>query len=152
MGASIRIATDADRSTLAALRHRWNEENAGAPIDDPEFDAEFERWWTAEHTTRTFFLAEQGAHAVGMANVKRYDRMPVAGAGDAGSWGYVGNVFVVPEQRDAGIGTALMDEVLAWAARTGFAHLRLAPSPRSVAFYQRLGYRPGSVVELDPPA
>lgn len=99
----------------------------------------------------TFFLAQKGADVVGMANVKRYDRMPVAGVASAGSWGYVGNVFVLPEQRNAGVGRALMDEILAWAAQNGLAHLRLAPSPRSRPFYERLGYAPGSVVELDPP-
>ena len=29
--------------------------------------------------------------------------------------------------------------------------LRLAPSPRSQSFYERLGFVPGAVVELDPP-
>jgi GNAT superfamily N-acetyltransferase len=151
MAASIRIATDTDRPTVAALRRRWNEENAGENIDDPRFDAAFGRWWDTEAATRTFFLAEQGTEPVGMANVKRYDRMPAAGFDDAGSWGYVGNVFVVPERRNAGIGEALMGEIVAWAGRRGLVHLRLAPSPRSVGFYERLGYVPGSVVELDPP-
>jgi GNAT superfamily N-acetyltransferase len=77
--------------------------------------------------------------------------MPTAGVHDAGTWGYVGNVFVVPERRNDGIGRALMEEIVSWAASNGLAHLRLAPSPRSVTFYERLGYRPGSVVEVDPP-
>jgi GNAT superfamily N-acetyltransferase len=152
MGASIRIATDDDRPALAALRHRWNEENAGAPIEDPGFDEAFTRWWDAERATRTFFIAEEDAEAIGMANVTHYERMPVAGDGDAGRWGYVGNVFVVPERRNGGIGQLLMDDILAWAARDGLAHLRLAPSPRSFSFYERLGYRTGAVVELDPPS
>ena len=147
----IRVANEADVLILAALRRRWNEENAGEPVDDPDFDATFTRWWTAERDTRTFFLATASTGAVGMANVKRYDRMPVAGTPTAGSWGYVGNVFVVAEQRNAGIGQALMREVLTWAANNKLAHLRLAPSPRSRPFYERLGYTSGSVVELDPP-
>jgi GNAT superfamily N-acetyltransferase len=152
MGASIRIATDDDEGTLATLRRRWNEEIAGGPIDDPAFDAAFARWWDAERATRTFFVAEDDGVAIGMANVKHYERMPAAGAASAGRWGYVGNVFVVPERRDAGVGAVLMDEVLAWATAEGLAHLRLAPSPRSFPFYERLGYRAGAVVELDPPA
>ncbi len=151
MTVTIRIATDADQATVAALRRRWNEENAGGRIDDAGFDEAFGRWWTAERATRTFFLAEDGAEPVGMANVKRYERMPAAGGVPAGAWGYVGNVYVVTQRRNAGIGATLMRAVLDWAAANDLGHLRLAPSPRSVPFYERLGYEPGAVVQLDPP-
>lgn len=147
----MRIAGEADVGLLAILRRTWNEEDAGAAIDAPGFNAAFRAWWEAEHPTRTFFLVEVDGAAVGMANVKRYDRMPVAGRRGAGSWGYVGNVFVLAEHRSNGIGQVLMTELVAWAGRQGFAHLRLAPSPLSVSFYERLGYTPGAVVELDPP-
>jgi GNAT superfamily N-acetyltransferase len=148
---SVRVAGDDDLGVLAGLRRRWNEEQAGGPIDDPGFDAAFRAWWEAERTTRTFFLVAAGGAAVGMANVKRYDRMPVAGSSSAGRWGYVGNVFVLAEHRNARIGEFLMNEILAWASREGLAHLRLAPSPLSATFYERLGYTAGAVVELDPP-
>jgi len=93
MRTAVRVAEDSDVSTLAALRRAWMEENAGGPIDDPDFEAAFREWWKTEHDTRTFFLLEVD----------------------------------------------------------GLVHLRLAPSPRSVPFYARLGYLPGAVVELDPP-
>src|SRR5690606_36122115 len=140
VGVSIRIAGEADVPVLAGLRRVWNEEIAGAAIDDPGFESAFVGWWRAERGTRTFFLADVDGVAVGMANVKRYDRMPVAGRSSAGSWGYVGNVFVVAEHRDAGVGQALMEAVIAWAGRKRLAHLRLAPSPLSWPFYERLGF------------
>ena len=148
---SVRVAGEHDLDTLVALRRAWNEENAGAPIDDPGFEARFLRWVAAERATRTFFLVFVGEVPVGMANVKRYDRMPVAGRGTTGHWGYVGNVLVLEGHRDAGVGQALMDELVAWAGRQGLVHLRLAPSPRSHSFYARLGFVAGAVVELDPP-
>ena len=146
----MRIARTDDVGALTTLRRAWNEEHAGAPIDDPGFDAAFHAWWETEHPTRTFFLVQVDGAVVGMANVKRYERMPAAGR-PAGHWGYVGNVFVLPEHRNAGVGQVLMDEILAWAGNEGMAHLRLAPSPLSVRFYERLGYTAGAVVELDPP-
>jgi GNAT superfamily N-acetyltransferase len=149
-GLSIRIATDRDAGALAMLRRAWNEENAGGPIDDPDFEATFLAWWEAERETRTFFLVEIDDVAVGMANVKRYRRMPTAGR-HAGCWGYVGNVFVLEAHRNAGVGEALMNRLVAWARDEQLAHLRLAPSPRSQPFYERLGFLPGAVVELDPP-
>ncbi|MFL6204515.1 MAG: GNAT family N-acetyltransferase [Acidimicrobiales bacterium] len=149
---SVRIADEGDVDRLSDLRRRWNEERHGTPIDDPAFDARFRAWWEAEHPTRTFFLAELGRDPVGMANVKRYLRMPAAGMASAGEWGYVGNVFVLPEHRNARIGEELMERIVAWAGEEGLEHLRLAPSPRSVPFYERLGFRPGAVVERDPPS
>ena len=145
----IRIAGDDEVGTLAWLRRRWNEEARGV-ADDPAFEDRFREWWEAEHDTRTFFLAELDGGPVGMANVKHYTRMPAAGMDSAGRWGYVGNVFVLAEHRDVGIGQALMAHIAEWARGEGFEHLRLAPSERSIPFYARLGFVPGAVVELDP--
>jgi GNAT superfamily N-acetyltransferase len=146
----MRVVTGADLGVIAGLRRAWSEENAGGPVDDPGFDAAFAEWWAAEHATRTFFVAELDGRAIAMANVKHYHRMPSAGR-RAGWWGYVGNVFVLPEHRNTGIGRALMDELIVWATEMRMDHLRLAPSPRSGSFYERLGFEPGAVVELDPP-
>ena len=152
MSVAVRIAGNGDVGLLAELRRRWNEERPGAPIDDPDFEARFHGWWDAERATRTFFLAELEEQPVGMANVKHYTRMPAAGMASAGQWGYVGNVFVLPERRNARIGQALMEHIVEWAGARGFEHLRLAPSARSIPFYERLGFVPGAVVELDPPS
>jgi GNAT superfamily N-acetyltransferase len=148
---SVRRCSDDDVDVLAGLRRAWNEESAGSAIDDDGFPAAFAAWWEAERHTRTFFVVEVDDRAVGMANVKHYDRMPVAGRSSGGWWAYVGNVFVLAEHRNTGVGRLLMDEVIAWASAAGAEHLRLAPSPLSVPFYARLGFTPGSVVELDPP-
>ena len=153
MGTSIRIADERDLDRLAGLRRRWNEEARDGPVDaDPDFEARFRAWWDGERATRTFFLAELDGRPVGMANVKHYTRMPAAGMASAGQWGYVGNVFVLAEHRNARIGRVLMEHIVAWAGRQGLVHLRLAPSERSIPFYARLGFEPGAVVELDPPA
>jgi GNAT superfamily N-acetyltransferase len=148
----IRIADERDLDQLAALRRRWNEEARGGPVDDPGFEARFRTWWEAEGMTRTFFLAELDGRPLGMANVKHYARMPAAGMASAGRWGYVGNVFVLAEHRNARVGEALIEHIVEWAGRQGLVHLRLAPSVRSIPFYERLGFVPGAVVELDPPA
>jgi GNAT superfamily N-acetyltransferase len=150
VGISIRVAGDDDVEVLAGLRRVWNEENAGGPVDDAAFEAAFAQWWAAEHQSRTFFLVEVDGLPVGMANVKHYDRMPAAGRTSGMQWGYVGNVFVLAEHRNAGLGQALMEELIAWAGQMGLDHLRLAPSPLSTSFYARLGFRPGAVVQLDP--
>src|SRR5256885_1503556 len=92
---SVRIAEDTDVDTLAELRRVWNEEHVGATVDDGFFAGAFRDWWSEERPTRTFFLVHVDGQAVGMANVKHYRRMPVAGRPSDGWWGYVGNVFVL---------------------------------------------------------
>jgi GNAT superfamily N-acetyltransferase len=151
VGTSVRIAGDGDVGVIVGLRRAWNEEHAGGQIDDPAFEARFGEWVAAERATRTFFVLYLDEVPVGMANIKRYDRMPVAGRSSAGCWGYVGNVFVLAEHRNARLGQVLMDALIAWAGEQGLVHLRLAPSPLSTSFYERLGFVPGAVVELDPP-
>ena len=151
MEVRVRTAGHGDVAALIALRRAWNAETAGAAIDDDDFDATFIEWWRAERLTRTFFLIELAGDAVGMGNIKRYDRMPVVGRGRDGYWGYVGNVFVLPPHRNRGIGRALMDEMISWAWANGMEHLRLANAPAATTFYARLGFEPGTVIEIDPP-
>jgi GNAT superfamily N-acetyltransferase len=145
---SVRIASDVDVTALATLRRAWNEENLGGPIHDPHFNAAFSSWWKQERATRTFFLAEVDGLAIGMANVKRFRRMPTAGR-PSSHWGYVGNVFIREGDRNGGHGEALMHHIVTWALSEEFAHLRLAPSILSRRFYARLGFLAGEVVQLD---
>jgi GNAT superfamily N-acetyltransferase len=147
---AVRVCGDGDVATIVALRRAWNEEDSGGPIDDAGFEARLAAWIDAERSKRTFFVAEVGGVAIGMANVLRYDRMPAAGRASAGWWGYVGNVFVLPAHRDAGVGALLMAHILEWARANGYERLRLAPSDRAKPFYERLGYESGMVVQLNP--
>jgi GNAT superfamily N-acetyltransferase len=138
-----------DLAALVALRRAWGEETAGGPVADEGFADRFVAWVRDESSSRTFFLAEDRGEPVGMANVKHYRRMPTLGR-DAGEWGYVGNVFVLPERRNDGIGSILMKGIEAWAKEHELGHLRLAPRDEARVFYERLGYAAGAVVELDP--
>jgi GNAT superfamily N-acetyltransferase len=148
LNVSVRVAGERDTYTLVALRRAWNEEDAGAQADDHEFAGRFVAWMASEGATRTFFVVEVDGEPVGMANVKRYVRMPVAGRGDAGHWGYIGNVYVRADHRDAGVGRALVDALIAWCAEHGYERLRLAPTERARPFYTRLGFVPGQVIQL----
>jgi hypothetical protein len=49
-----------------------------------------------------------------------------------------------------GVGRVVMDGLIRWSFDAGAEHLRLAPSPRSKSFYERLGFEPGAVVQRDP--
>jgi len=68
-----------------------------------------------------------------------HERMPEP-ALETTSWGYIGNVFVHPSCRDAGVGTALLSAAIDEAKHRRLARLVLNPSVQSVPLYQRAGF------------
>nr|WP_246304167.1 GNAT family N-acetyltransferase [Nocardioides thalensis] len=139
---------------IADLRRAWTEENHGGPVDDPGFEERFAAWADRERDQRITWLAVAGEQPVGMLNMLVFERMPWPGQGGAvdrpGSWGYVANVYVRAEQRNAGIGAQLVAACVEHADSNRFARIVLAPSERSVPFYGRLGFRPAADLMVRP--
>ncbi|GAA2994860.1 GNAT family N-acetyltransferase [Actinokineospora diospyrosa] len=145
----VRLATDADIASVAALRLRAAEEDAedaGEPITDPGYTDRFTEWWHAEKSHRRFWIAETG-HPIGFCCLVLVTRMPKAGQ-PAGAWGYLSNFFVLPEHRDAGVGAALMSALLKYAEDLGCPRVVLTPSERAVPFYRRAGFSPAESLLL----
>lgn len=155
MSAVVRLATRDDVPVVGALRRAWTEEIAGGPIDDDDYDRVFAAWAERESHQRVTWLAELDAQVVGMLNLLVFTRMPrpqpASGPPPPGQWGYVANVYVVAGARDAGIGTRLLDAVVAHADSHGFARLVLSPSERSVDLYERAGFVPATALMLRTP-
>jgi GNAT superfamily N-acetyltransferase len=66
-------------------------------------------------------------------------RIPVPGK-HAGPIGYLTNVYVRPEHRDRGLGTRMMERVLAWCREQGYSCVITWPAARSRPFYRRGGF------------
>ncbi|WP_223164189.1 GNAT family N-acetyltransferase [Nocardioides mesophilus] len=144
---TVRLAERGDEAVIAGLRHRWAEEQAGAPIEDGGFAEVFHAWFEREHEQRLTWLAHAGGEAVGMLNMLVFTRMPKpddARTGRPGRWGYVANAYVADGHRDAGIGALLLGACTAHADRERYARLVLSPSERSVPFYARHGFEPAT--------
>jgi ribosomal protein S18 acetylase RimI-like enzyme len=61
----------------------------------------------------------------------------------------VTNFYVTPEQRDHGVGGALLDEVTRYARDHRLDTLVVWPSERSASLYRRCGFDgPGELLEL----
>jgi GNAT superfamily N-acetyltransferase len=130
----VRVASAADTAALASLRALWSE------AEEPEFEARMAAWLDAEGDRRTTWLATFGDAPAGMASLFEYRRMPRPGRPDS-RWGYVSNMFVREELRGRGIGSALLNAIIAAADDRGYARLVLSPSERSIPFYRRAGFR-----------
>lgn len=56
-------------------------------------------------------------------------------------YGYVTNVYTLPEYRGKGIGSMIMDEVNKWSKGNGLTFLMVWPSETSIEFYERNGFK-----------
>ncbi len=131
-----------DVPALAALRAAWREQPCTA-----EFVEAFRDWFVEEGASRWWWIAEEGGEAVGMIGLKLFDRMPTPD-GAQKSWGYLANLFVLPERRGTGAGTALVTALLDEADRSGLVRVVLSPSERAIPLYERLGFAPASSLLL----
>lgn len=129
-----------DISDLARLL--WldtrNEEPAERSADG--FAAEFAQWWSAHQDSHLAFVARLlRPEIVGMAWVAIVPRVPRPGATIRLS-ADIQSVFVVPEHRGRGIGSALVDAASEHAASFGALRVTVHSGRKAVPVYERLGF------------
>jgi GNAT superfamily N-acetyltransferase len=143
----IKVANREEVPALAGLRTAWLSEKDSR--DDTAFEQTFRDWYEAEASRRVFWLATLAGDPVGMVNLVVFDRMPTPGR-PAGGWGYLSNMYVRAEHRDAGIGTLLIEALLAHADSLGLDRVVLNPTERSIALYGRNQFRSATELMLRP--
>lgn len=140
---NVRPASLADAPALARLRWAfgaeagWGDPNA----DYAAFEARFTRFVSDGLTSGRWLLwvAEQDDQIVANLFVQIIDPVPSPGKPEQ-KFGWIFNVYTLPEYRHQGIGSALMQRVIEWAKAQRFESLNLWHSPGSVAYYERLGF------------
>ena len=128
-----------DGPALAGLRAAWAAAAGPRAQEDLGFAGRFGTWWREEQSRRRFWLARRAGEPVGMVNLLTVERMPTPGR-DGGRWGHLGNLFVLPEHRGAGIATKLVDAVLADASARGFERVVVHPNEASRAFWRSTAF------------
>jgi GNAT superfamily N-acetyltransferase len=134
----VRRADSADIDAVAALRAAWQ----SSPASE-SYLAAFTEWFLAEAPSRWWWVATDNDQIVGMVNLKIFDRMPSPERAPA-QWGYLANLFVLPDHRGAGIGTALVEALVECAKAEHLVRVVLSPSEQSVPLYRRQGFREAS--------
>lgn len=121
-----------------------HEEDVG-PIDDHAFEARFEAFWQQAFATGRWVVtvATDDGDLVGHVWLQLVPRVPRPAEVEPGPIGYVTNVYVIPERRNAGIGSRLIAAAIDAGRERGAVSLIVWPSERSVPFYRRVGFEPG---------
>jgi GNAT superfamily N-acetyltransferase len=142
----IRIAGREDVSQLARLL--WldtaPEEQARQSFDS--FADDLDAWWSDREASHLAFVARRPpsgrgseTELVGMAWLALVPRVPRPGA-TARFAADVQAVFVVPEARGQGIGSALVREATQHALSRGALRVTVHSGRRAVPVYERLGF------------
>lgn len=135
----IERAGPADVRGLARLK--WIDRTTDK-ADTAEFDSFAEAlasWWEAHRDTHFAFVARTEDAPVGAAWVALLPRVPSPGASNRLS-ADIQSVFVMPEHRGGGVGSALVAAAAAHALSVGASRVTVHSSERAVPVYQRLGF------------
>ena len=146
----IRLASQQDLPDLARLLwwHAAPTEQAAESVES--FGVGLAGWWADHHDSHVAFVARRadagagpgavrGADVVGMAWLALLPRVPRPGTTDRRS-ADVQSVFVLPEHRGRGIGSALVQAAVEHAARRGAGRVTVSSSVQAVPLYERLGF------------
>jgi GNAT superfamily N-acetyltransferase len=104
------------------------------------FGAELAQWWAANPHSHLAFVARlRRPEIVGMAWVALVPRVPRPGAPSRLS-ADIQSVFVMPEQRGQGIGSALVEAAVEHATSLGSVRVTVQSGRTAVPVYERLGF------------
>ncbi|GAA2442626.1 GNAT family N-acetyltransferase [Streptomyces macrosporus] len=139
---AIRPAEPGGLDAVARLRWQWVLENGEAPaVAREEFVRGFTAWARENASSHRCLVAVRDGTVVGMAWLAVVPRVPFPGALDRRS-GDVQCVYVVPGERDAGLGGRLVDAVLELAREAGLERVTVHSSDRAAPAYLRHGFAP----------
>ncbi|WP_329571865.1 GNAT family N-acetyltransferase [Kitasatospora sp. NBC_01266] len=126
-----------------------HEDPAERSVDD--FAAQLAQWWATRQDSHVAFVARLlQPEIVGMAWVALVPRVPRPGATSRLS-ADIQSVFVMPEQRGQGIGSALVEAASEHATRLGSLRVTVHSGRTAVPVYERLGFESSRQLLKRPP-
>jgi GNAT superfamily N-acetyltransferase len=134
------IAGQADLEHLARLLwlHAAPEQQVKQSVES--FAVDLAGWWADHDDSHLAFVARLAeSEVVGMAWLALVPRVPRPGVTSRRS-ADIQSVFVVPEQRGKGIGSALVQAASEHAFRLGASRVTVHSGRKAVPVYERLGF------------
>lgn len=134
----MRLAGTEDLSDIARLLWLNGSPEEQGSQSQQDFATEVQTWWHEHGESHLALLAVEDV-AVGMAWVCLVPRPPRPG-NSTRTAADLQSVYVLPEHRGRGIGTALVEEALRCAHSRGAERLTVHSGRRAAPLYQRLGF------------
>ncbi|GAB4334765.1 MAG: hypothetical protein Kow0010_21970 [Dehalococcoidia bacterium] len=139
---TVRLATPADARVLARLRYEFRTSVRSPAEDETSFLGRCTRWMEERlrpgSPWRCWVVEREGA-IVGHLWLQRIEKIPNP-VTEREYHGYITNVYVQPQARNAGAGAALMAAAMAWSEEHGIDSIILWPTERSRTLYGRFGF------------
>jgi len=86
------------------------------------------------------WVVEDNGRIIAHANIIIAQKIPRPGR-IIRKWGRLSTVRTIPEYRNQGVGSALMEKIKAWSRELHLEELLVGPSERSIPFYERAGFK-----------
>jgi len=143
----IKEATIADAPILASLRWDFQreEEDSSPVVSKLEFLAVCTSFFESSLTSGTWqhWLVEVDAKPIAQASLQLISMIPRPNRPED-TFGYLTNVYTVPEYRNRGIGKKLLQGIKDWSVEKDLEMVIVWPSEKSRVFYQRLKFEAAS--------
>jgi GNAT superfamily N-acetyltransferase len=138
---TVRYATGDELGVVATLRWQWAvRENGRTPATSREEFVRAFADWAGEHaSSHRWIIASCGGEIVGMACLAIVPRVPSPQSPERAS-GDLQCVYVVPGERNTGLGGQIVTAVLRLADQLGLERVTVHSSPRAVSAYSRTGF------------
>ncbi len=146
----IAVAGQQDVSDLALLLWLNASPDEQGTQSVEAFGADLAAWWADHAHSHVALVARAGSGVVGMAWLAVVPRVPRPGVATRRS-ADIQSVFVLPEHRGKGVGSALIEAATEHAMRLGVSRVTVHSGHRAVPVYERLGFA-SSTLLLQRPA
>jgi GNAT superfamily N-acetyltransferase len=142
----VRRALPRDADTLAQLRYAFRSEQRPATESLEAFAARCSNWMRPRlrgDSRWTAWLAERESRIVGNLWLQIVEKIPNPGP-ESELHAYISNFFIVPAERNTGVGTRLLNAAVGHCKAHGVDTVFLWPTQRSTPLYKRTGFEPPS--------
>lgn len=138
---AVRYALDGELDRIATLRWQWavHDNNTTPATSREEFVQAFASWSRKHALTHRWIIATRGANIIGMACLAIVPRVPTPQSPERAS-GDLQSVYVVPGERETGLGRQLVTAILGLASQAGLERVTVHSSSRAVSAYARAGF------------
>ncbi|WP_044101887.1 GNAT family N-acetyltransferase [Neolewinella persica] len=138
------MATKLDAPILASLRWDFQREEENSPpiVTKVEFLKNCTLFFESSLASGSWqhWLMEESGKPVANASLKLVSMIPRPNRPED-TFGYLTNVYTIPEYRNQGIGSQLLQGIKDWSASEDLEVVIVWPSEKSRTFYQRLGFQ-----------